>query len=364
MAKVSIIIPIYNVEKYLRECLDSVINQTLKDIEIICVNDGSTDSSLEIIEEYASKDNRIKIIHKQNSGYGASMNMGLKAATSDYIGIVESDDIAKPEMFEELYNLITKNECEIAKSNFYLYFSSPHKLIQENIIKDKIANKVTNAKETNCIFDFPPSIWSALYKREFLTKNNIKFLETPGASYQDTGFYIKSMMMANRVIFTTNAYLYYRQDNECSSVKSKGKVYCVSDEFKEIHHFINEHPELNYFNSIIYAIHFSRYHWNLTRIDKSFHNEFIDFMYKEFQKYYNNGDLDSTTLHLINKHYNFKLFLKTPQKYFNKYFKQRKLDKLKTRFTQIRKKVLQIRLNKKEKLIKILEKTICGGGNA
>lgn len=364
MAKVSIIIPIYNVEKYLRECLDSVINQTLKDIEIICVNDGSTDCSLEIIKEYASKDNRIKVINKQNSGYGASMNMGLEAATADYIGIVESDDIAKPEMFEELYNLITKNECEIAKSNFYLYFSSPHKLIQENIIKDKIANKVTNAKETNCIFDFPPSIWSALYKREFLTKNNIKFLETPGASYQDTGFYIKSMMMANRVIFTTNAYLYYRQDNECSSVKSKGKVYCVSDEFKEIHHFINEHPELNYFNSIIYAIHFSRYHWNLSRIDESFHNEFIDFMYKEFQKYYNNGDLDSTTLHLINKHYNFKLFLKTPQKYFNKYFKQRKLDKLKTRFTQIRKKVLQIRLNKEEKLIKIFGKTIYGGENA
>lgn len=90
--KVSIVVPIYNVEKYLRQCLDSIVNQTLKNIEIICVNDGSTDNSLKIIQEFADKDSRIKIINKENTGYGNSMNIGFDAAIGEYIGIVESDD--------------------------------------------------------------------------------------------------------------------------------------------------------------------------------------------------------------------------------------------------------------------------------
>ena len=90
--KVSIVVPIYNVEKYLRQCLDSVVNQTLKEIEIICVDDGSTDSSPEIIQEYVEKDNRVKVISKPNSGYGNSMNRGFDMAEGEYIGIVESDE--------------------------------------------------------------------------------------------------------------------------------------------------------------------------------------------------------------------------------------------------------------------------------
>ena len=92
MPKVSVIIPVYNVEKYLRQCLDSVINQTLKDIEIICVDDGSTDNCPNILDEYAAKDARIKIIHKKNEGYGKAMNVGISHASGEYIGIVEPDD--------------------------------------------------------------------------------------------------------------------------------------------------------------------------------------------------------------------------------------------------------------------------------
>ena len=119
MCKVSILVPIYNVEKYLRQCLESVVNQTLKDIEIICINDGSTDSSPEIIREFASRDSRIKVIDKPNTGYGHSMNQGLKAATGEYIGIVESDDFAELNMFEVLYNTAKSNGAEIVKSNYW-----------------------------------------------------------------------------------------------------------------------------------------------------------------------------------------------------------------------------------------------------
>ena len=110
--RVSIIIPTYNVETYLKECLDSVANQTLRDIEIICVNDGSTDDSLSILEDYQRKDDRIKIISKPNAGYGHTMNVGFDAATGEYIGIVEPDDYVELDMYETLYNEAIKNDVD------------------------------------------------------------------------------------------------------------------------------------------------------------------------------------------------------------------------------------------------------------
>src|SRR5574344_698890 len=119
MAKVSIIIPIYDVEKYLRECLDSVISQTLTDIEIICVNDGSPDNCKAIIEEYAQKDKRIIVINKKNGGEGQACNIGLDIAKSEYIAILEPDDYIAPEMYEDLYEKAIKNNSDIVKSCFY-----------------------------------------------------------------------------------------------------------------------------------------------------------------------------------------------------------------------------------------------------
>ena len=189
--KISIIVPIYNVEKYLRECLDSLIHQTLKEIEIICVNDGSTDNSAQILEEYRLKDNRIKVIHKENGGLGSAYNLGIEKATGGYIGFVESDDVARPEMFEDLYSLITEYDCDLVKSDYYLYYSSKNKIVPNKMIKEEDAFKVTNSRENPELLFLAPSIWSAIYKKEFLMKNNIKFLETPGASYQDTSFHSK-----------------------------------------------------------------------------------------------------------------------------------------------------------------------------
>lgn len=253
MCKITIIVPIYNVEKYLRECLDSLLNQTFKDIEILCMNDGSTDGSVQILEEYKNKDKRIRVINKKNSGYGATMNMGIDAANSEYIGILESDDVAKPELFENLYNLITKYNCDVVKSDFFLYYSKQNKLIKNNIMQGKIINKVTNIDEDIEILGICPSIWSCLYKKDFLLKNNIRFLETPGASYQDTSFYQKVILSAKKVFLTDNAYVQYRVDNENSSVNNRGKIYCITDEYKEIHKYIDKKAELKKYEQYIYA---------------------------------------------------------------------------------------------------------------
>ena len=120
---VSILVPICNVEKYLDQCLDSLINQSLKDIEIICLNDGSTDSSPKIIQKYASLDDRIVVVDKQNTGYGDTMNLGIKKARGKYIGIVESDDYVDSEMFRSLYELAEDNDSDMVKGNFYYYYT-------------------------------------------------------------------------------------------------------------------------------------------------------------------------------------------------------------------------------------------------
>lgn len=123
--KVSLLVPICNVERYLRECLDSAVTQSLKDIEIVCINDGSTDSSPDIIREYMARDERVKMIDKANSGYGDSMNRGLEMARGEYVGILESDDF----MFEDsLQKLVAKADAEhadVVKGDFYLYWSTP-----------------------------------------------------------------------------------------------------------------------------------------------------------------------------------------------------------------------------------------------
>ena len=119
MCKVSVLIPIYNAARYLVECLDSLRGQTLHEMEFICINDGSTDNSLSILREYNKRDDRFRIIDKKNTGYGASMNVGLQYAGGEYIGIVESDDFIAPCMFERLYHDAIRTGADIVKSNYW-----------------------------------------------------------------------------------------------------------------------------------------------------------------------------------------------------------------------------------------------------
>ena len=120
--KISIIMPSLNVEPYIVECVDSVINQTLKDIEIIFVDAQSTDGTLEILKDYESKDSRVKLLISDKKSYGHQMNLGIVNATGQYIGIVETDDYVSPEMFYELYNLSNNGEYDIVKSKIYFYY--------------------------------------------------------------------------------------------------------------------------------------------------------------------------------------------------------------------------------------------------
>ena len=338
MAKVSVVVPVYNVEKYLTECLDSIINQTLEDIEIICVNDGSTDSSLEILNNYAQKDKRIIVINKANSGYGNTMNIGINASTGEYIGIIESDDFADKNMFEDLYKTAKENDADIVKSDWYHYWSKNKFSRKNNRISPAKAFKLTNSKQDKSLLRIDPSVWSAIYKRDFLNKYNIRFLETPGASYQDLAFSFKVFALAERVILTDKAYLYYRQDNMNSSVKSKTKVYCVCDEYNEIDRFLDEYPQLKFEYKIQEEINrYNGYVSSVLRIDDSVKPEFVKVFSEHFREEYNTGLLGDEFFKKIKKK-EFLTLINSP----DKYLKVLKNIERRRKFNKIRKNILSI----------------------
>ena len=280
---VSILVPCYNVEKYIHQCMDSIISQTLKDIEIICINDGSKDNTLSILKEYADKDKRIVIIDKSNSGYGDSMNQGLKKANGEYIGIVESDDFVEPNMFETLYKTAKENNVDVVKSNFYAYTTKTNTDVKSFVIPSSDENQVLCPRQRQGIFWSQPCIWSAIYKKEFLQKNNIDFLPTPGASYQDTAFNFKVWLMVEKAYFLNDAFLHYRQDNENSSINSPGKIFCVCDEYHEIEKYAQQSLYYDQIKYLIPCIKFGCYNWNFNRLTFSLKWKFFKTFSKEYK---------------------------------------------------------------------------------
>ena len=286
MTAISILVPVYNVERYLNQCLNSILQQTFRDFEVICINDGSTDHSLEIIKSFIAKDKRFKLIDKINTGYGHSMNQGLSQCQGKYISIIESDDYIKPDMLERLYTVAKENNLDVARCNYYI-FSKFSKKLNNDYIRDILANKVLKPLDHIKIFYQPPSIWVNLYKREFIDKYKIRFLETAGASFQDTSFVFKVYALCKRFMFINEALLYYRIDNNGSSINNKSKAFCVCDEYQEILKFTKVHPQI--YDKIKYHIPVLRYNcyrWNFLRIDPSLRKSFLKAWQKDINKDY------------------------------------------------------------------------------
>src|SRR5574344_1890274 len=232
---ISVLVPIYNASKYIEKNIRTLLDQTYKNIEIICINDGSTDNTAEILNRMAGEDSRVIVINKFNSGYGHGMNLGLKYASGDYIAIMEGDDFVSTDMLEKLLEIAEKEQCDVVKSDWYYYFEYQNKEIKANQVS---ANVVDNINDDYSPLLIQASIWSCLYKTEFLRKENINFLETPGASYQDTSFAFKCFALSKKTVLTDNAYLRYRLDNEQSSVNCSSKVWEITKEYDEIERFL------------------------------------------------------------------------------------------------------------------------------
>lgn len=238
----SVIIPVYNVEKYLKQCLDSVLNQTLENIEIILIDDGSSDDSAAIIDEYAYRDKRITAIHKENGGYGKACNLGLEKANGEYIAILEPDDFIEPDMYKRLYELAKQYNSDIVKSSYYKKYETPEKTETVKIDwskRFKLPDKPFKINEYPQFLALHPSIWSAIYKREFLNINNIRFIEAPGAGWTDNPFQIETMCLAENIYYTDKAFYHWR----CRTIDDAQDIKDYTIPFKrcsEIHNWLKE----------------------------------------------------------------------------------------------------------------------------
>lgn len=218
MIKVSVIVPVFNTEKYLEKCLNSLINQTLQDIEIICVNDGSTDKSADIIKKFANKDSRFKLINQENKKQGAARNTGMKIAKGEYIGFVDSDDWVDLEYYEKLYNAAKKYNADMAlATNIRTGHGKDKKRL--NITEEKFVTTLQDKIDV-CQQWKNECPTNKIYRHSILKNNNIKWPE--GVYCEDKLFTIKAVYYANSIVTVPDInYYYYRNPN--STVNSKAQ---------------------------------------------------------------------------------------------------------------------------------------------
>lgn len=247
MAAISILVPVYNVEKYLKPCLDSILAQTFTDFEVICMDDGSTDRSGKILDEYALRDERIRVVHKKNSGYGSTMNMAMQLADGKYIGIVESDDTIEEDMYQVLYDAVTTYDLDMVKSDFYFVWHNEDGTVTKKYFEltdDKgMYNRIVDPDSELEAYLLHKFTWNALYKKELISKNKIRYSETPGAAYQDNGFWFQTFYWSKRAMFLDRAFYNYRQDNMAASSHNKRQVYAMKNEFDLIREFMLLHND-------------------------------------------------------------------------------------------------------------------------
>ena len=257
--KVSVIVAIYGNEKYLHQCIQSIVDQTLKDIEIILMDDGSIDKSPEICDEFAHKDKRIRVVHKKNSGYGDNVNQGIQLAQGEYIGIVEGDDFIEPNMYEKLYEQAIRLNSDIVKCNFYLHNALanptdvPYPHLHTDLPLVAPLNENFQVKDHQALLTYHSSVWASLYRSEFI--KNIKFRTTPGATYQDFPFMFEALIKAKRISVLNEYLLHYRlEDGQNSSTKKPGKkILYLCDHALHLQSFLNENNLWDEYKEIFYS---------------------------------------------------------------------------------------------------------------
>lgn len=219
MPKVSVIVPIYNVEKYLDRCMESLLHQTLEDIEIILVDDGSPDNCPQMCDEYAKTDSRVKVIHKQNAGLGYARNSGLEVATGEYVAFVDSDDYVDINMYRKLHEVARENEADVVFCNFKKEFS-PNCFIESkecdnyieyvcNQIEDLTLDFIAAPPHCKSEYVHDMSVWHSVYKRSIIEENNIRFISEREFASEDIPFQIDFLKCCNKVAFIPDSLYVY-----------------------------------------------------------------------------------------------------------------------------------------------------------
>lgn len=239
--KVSVVMPSLNVAPYIRQCLESVINQTLRDIEILCIDAGSTDGTREILAEYAARDVRIRLIESPVKSYGYQVNLGIRKAQGDYIGIVETDDRIQPDILLLLYETAEKYRLDSVRCNFYFCehiggrgIRRPSHIL-ENAGYGDLYGQVICPSDYPKLLDQDWPIWSGIFRRQFLLDHEIFCHESPGAAYQDLGFSVELYAASGRTMYLDRYYYLYTFDRNESSIRQNKSMVQVAGEYDRLY---------------------------------------------------------------------------------------------------------------------------------
>lgn len=280
MKKVSIVIPVYNVEKYIRECLDSIIHQTYTNLEVILVDDESKDLSGHICDEYALQDSRIKVVHKKNGGAASARNAGLDLVTGEYINFIDSDDYIDNHYIELLVNNLEKHNADISICSFYDLYTNT--IIQHNVENKEFTN-IQYIK--NYLTDWTSGIlWNKLFKKELF--DNVRFIE--GRRIDDEFFTYKGVLNSKKIIQFNTPLIYYRQRMSSVMQNDKNKELILRDRmdymifrYKDVTSLYPEVKQSYYSNLLDSFIHIKREIKTKT-LNKQFNNYLI-FIFSEYK---------------------------------------------------------------------------------
>lgn len=293
MPKVTVIIPVLNVRPYIKECLDSVINQTLRDIEIFCIDAGSTDGTLEIEKEYAARDSRITILDDDAHSTGYAKNLGVCRSKSPYVAIVESDDYIVPDMMEKLYQKAVEHDLDMVKANYRSFLGQG----EARLFVDKSVSlyredyeKVIDPRMDNRFFGWDMYTWTGLYKKEFLKTNHILHHESKGAAFQDVGFWFQTFCYARRAYLMKEYFYCYRRDNPDASVRNPNRTFVMCDEYRFVRDIISkDHQTWERVKPAYYHEMFRSYFVTCERLAPHLRPEFADRFYREIREGYEAG---------------------------------------------------------------------------
>ena len=298
---VTVIMPSLNVEPYIRLCIESVMRQTAENIEILCIDAGSSDGTKEILQEYAEHDARISILESDRKSYGYQVNMGIRAARGRYIAIVETDDYIAPDMFESLICKADEKNLEVIKGDYEIFQGDgrEEEKIRRDIVSPALKGKTMTGEEL--AREIPDSlgsamyIWAGLYRTDFLREKGILCHETAGASFQDNGFWFQIMMHTERMLFTGRIFYHLRRDNPNSSVMATNKTLCMKNEYDFIRGKIcdlKDEKKKDLFLRLCAYYRFKNYEFTYHRISESGRKDFLQMMQNEFLQLEKNRELD------------------------------------------------------------------------
>ena len=310
--KVSVIVPVYNVEKFIDKCLNSLVKQSLKEIEIIVVNDGTKDNSQKIIDKYVKKyPDKIKSYIKENGGQGSARNYGLKKASGEYIGYVDSDDFVEKDMYKKLYNKAKENNYDIVVCGNY---NVSEDYQNKNI--DAFINNYNTDLEN--IFFGKMAVWNKIYKRDILIKNKLEFKEK--VWYEDLAFTLKAIMNSNTFAFIDEPlYDYLIREGSTLNNSNVQRNLEILDAFNDILSYIQHNKKEEYFSKIEFLAIDHIYISAIVRVLKAEAddkvkretiNKLIDYMNKKFPNYKNNKYINTLSKNrkIIYKLINIKMY--------------------------------------------------------